>query len=158
MLSYGESYESFLRSLKDLLGICNRLKVDTVAGPVASGAIIASACFVKANLNAICLGKRDYRRLKRIDCPQILGKNPIKRILIVDDIIESGDSILYAYWELKESYKMLYALRSPKVVGCAADIVTKDGYKAIRKKHPLMKVFTLRPILKEMCHNEEKII
>lgn len=106
---YGANHDTVLSRTAIILDICRKLNIDTVAGPAMSGVVIASMCFMRSmgDVNAILLGKDGFKRSKHEAFPKILIGQDIgilNRIMIVDDCIESGDTIIHAINEIEEFF------------------------------------------------------
>lgn len=97
---YGFSREVLESFNRWALEICKEFYVDAVAGPVLSGAVMASSlATASSNLQAIFLPKHTglYQPFKHNEgIKQAFGMSCPKRVMLIDDVIESGGSMLKA--------------------------------------------------------------
>jgi len=89
--------------LSKILDVCQELKVDTVAGPVLSGSVMAMAVAVAAwtrniKIRALMLPKLGgaYAPAKHCnDTKSLFCHDFYSNIMIIDDVASSGDTILH---------------------------------------------------------------
>ena len=139
---YWDNRKKVIADANSILNLCDSLKIDTIAGPTTSGAVIASICFALSDkINVLFLGKKGYRRNKHGDGIQgFFGKEhgPFGRILIVDDASETGDSIFDAINEIK-----CHQLSGTKIIGCVTSFYTDKASKAIFGVYPDIRLFSI---------------
>jgi len=104
--------EKIDRVIQTLCDICDELKINVIAGPVLSGVIMVAAVVSRRpHIMGVALGKPDnlYRPSKHCEgVRQFGGKynhfTKSFRVMLVDDLVSSGESLIHAYKELKEFF------------------------------------------------------
>lgn len=150
--SYYNDHATAWEYAGDLLRLCRKLKVDTVAGPVTSGVVIAMACFMRScrskyKVKALLLGKEGYRREKHGSGPKIMGTGQVCRVLVVDDCVSSGDAMVYAVKELQEFFRWApscgYIDCGAEIVGCASKYIHDHAISRVREICPDAEFFSM---------------
>jgi len=146
--SYGDDHDRVWRLAGRLLRLCRKLNIDTVAGPVTSGVMVAMACFMRSckskyRVRAMLLGKDGYCRAKHGDGPKFMGAGTTKRILIVDDCVSVGDAMVYAIGEIKKHIPYISGAQNAVVVACASKYFCSDVEERIKKLQPDVQIFSL---------------
>ena len=159
-MMYGDGYYGAIIKINKVLKICHDLDIDTVAGPVMSGAIIAMGCFlqsgnknIKNPINAILLEKKGYCRRKHGSGPKIFGRHGINRILIVDDCICSGYAVIDAIQRTYNSFT------SVNIIGCMFMSIPggKKAIRIVKNCYPHLRFFSLYTGEIEITNGKEKI-
>ena len=159
-MMYGDGYNGAIIKINKVLKICRDLDIDTIAGPVMSGAIIAIGCFLQSGnkgfknpISALLLEKDGYRRRKHSSGPKILGYFGINRILMVDDCIYSGDAIIDA---IKETY---HNFTSVNIIGCMFMSILGgiEAIRTVKNCYPHLRFFSLYTGEIEITNGKEKI-
>lgn len=132
--------------LRSMLDLCRKMEANTVAGPVLSGAVMATAVATYAaqhdyKLQAMFLSKPGNRYLpmhhsqlgirrtfSSIDLP--------RRIVLVDDIISTGCAILHSIKEIDEEMPI-----SSIVAIVTANSCRRESIREIQDKCPV-RMFT----------------
>jgi len=138
---YENGYFHIYENCKKIVDVCKKLNVDTIAGPASSGVAIAVSVFMvsyqkKYPLNALLLGKEGYVRQKHCSGVKYIGNsNNIKNILVVDDLVASGESMLYALDEIKKE------CLDVNIIGCLSSCFGFSSLSLIKEKYPGMRFF-----------------
>jgi orotate phosphoribosyltransferase len=143
---YGYYLEQVIELANKILDLCQKENIGVVSGPVSSGVVIATACFVQSQyhehkIKALLLGKPGYRREKHPNYPKILGSYDHEnvRTLIVDDTIATGAAMKEAIIEIeKRSSKH-------KVIGVATPWCDRSNYHTLREFRPNIRFWDLAP-------------
>jgi len=154
---YGYTYISIYKECEKIFNVCKKLGVDTIAGPASSGVSVAVAVFMVSNskeypLNALLLGKKGYVRHKHSSGIKYLGNsNKMKNVLVVDDIVSSGESMLYALNEIKDGDLDV------NIIGCLSNSFSYSAMSLIKEADPNIRIFChgyFQGCYEEMINNE----
>lgn len=138
---YNKSYENIYSKCNGIVKVCKKLNIDTVAGPASSGVVIAVSVFMIANqkkypMNAILLRKEGYVRQKHSSGVKYLGDlRKVENILVVDDLVSTGESMLYALDEVKKECFDI------NIIGCLSSSFGFSSLSLINRKYPNMRFF-----------------
>jgi len=115
MYSYKQNASKEL--VLELIDFCKNNNIQAVAGPILSGATIATATamaavFQDVSLRAIFLNKINglYSCYKHTSgTRELFGEDDhhscsVDRVMLVDDVIDSGTTIIHAVGEFRDSY------------------------------------------------------
>jgi adenine/guanine phosphoribosyltransferase-like PRPP-binding protein len=124
--------------LQEIVKLCKELKVNIIAGPVASGAAIATATFGFSlegdyRLTAMSLGKKGYEKKYHSPGTNVLGSfESVRSFALVDDVVETGATLKHCIQELKDRFTKDVDIRA---IILSSGFSTK-GIKVIECKVP----------------------
>jgi len=101
------SYGEFIKDLKSLVNIID-IEFDTILGVARGGLTISHFLGEKYNIRRVysinSIGYSGTKKLDRIEIFNIPNLSDTKNLLIVDDIIDSGDTLFSILKEIKAKY------------------------------------------------------
>jgi len=104
------SYSEFIEDLKRLISKID-IEFDTIIGVARGGLTIAHFLGEYYNIRDVfsinSIGYSETKKLNNIKIFNIPNLIKAKRVLVVDDIVDSGDTLLGVLKELKENYPTL---------------------------------------------------
>lgn len=146
---YGYNQEHWNSILKAYARLCRSLQANIIAGPINSGAVIASS--VATYCNTIAGYSIETHFIPKQKCYYTTRRHPSgvriatsfpsrpveERILLVDDVIETGETILDSISYIPVTY------RKQKLMAVVADIVDRDVALRLYGQFPGIAVFRL---------------
>lgn len=104
---YGKDHHFISNVSRTIVNLANDIGANSIAGPTNSGSVLASCCMMKSiemgtKKSSIFLNKAGHKRIRHINSPKLLGDycKYYGEILLVDDCIKSGDSIIHCIREI----------------------------------------------------------